>query len=125
MARSPRNRSPRRPAPASRPFIAGGRARPRSSSTPSPRKDARIDRPQEAAIRSGDLLGLLRAVIPAIAAAGPALRHLMAEAQSDPKLRVVFRERLIEPRREPLRQVLSVRILDAHKREALVAAIFG
>jgi AcrR family transcriptional regulator len=85
----------------------------------------RIDRPQEAAIRSGDLPGFLRALIPAIAAAGPALRHLMAEAQFDPKLRLLFRERLIEPRREPLRQVLSVRVADAHKREALVAAIFG
>jgi AcrR family transcriptional regulator len=85
----------------------------------------RIDRPQEAAIRSGDLLGFLRAVIPAMAAFGPALRHLMAEAQSDPKLRALLRERLIEPRREPLRQLLATRVSDAHKREALVSAIYG
>ncbi len=85
----------------------------------------RIDRPQEAAIRSGDLLGFLRAVMPAIAAAGPALRHLMAEAQFDPKLRLLLRERLIEPRSESLRQVLSERVSDSHKRDALVAAIFG
>jgi AcrR family transcriptional regulator len=85
----------------------------------------RIDRPLEAAIRSGDLLGFLRAVIPIIAATGPALRHLMAEAQFDPKLRGLLRERLIEPRREPLRQLLAARASDAHKREALVAAIYG
>jgi AcrR family transcriptional regulator len=86
---------------------------------------ARIDRPQEAAIRSGDLLGLLRAVIPAIAAAGPALRHLMAEAQLDAKLRLQLRECLIEPRRESLRQLLAGRVSDSHKLEAVVAAIFG
>jgi len=70
-------------------------------------------------------LGLLRAVIPAIAAAGPALRHLMAEAQSDLKLRALLRERLIEPRREPLRQILNGRVSDAHRREALISAIYG
>lgn len=86
---------------------------------------ARIDRPQEAAIRSGDLLGFLRAVIPAMAAVGPVLRHLMAEAQFDAKLRAMLRERLIEPRREPLRQILATRVADAHKREALVSAIYG
>lgn len=85
----------------------------------------RIDRPQEAAIRSGDLLGFLSAVIPAIAATGPAMRHLMAEAQLDIRLRLLLRERLIEPRRESLRQLLVGRVSDAHKREALVAAIFG
>ncbi len=85
----------------------------------------RIDRPLEAAIRSGDLLAFLQATIPAIAAIGPALRHLMAEAQFDPKLRALLRERLIEPRREPLRQILATRVADAHQREALVAAIFG
>jgi AcrR family transcriptional regulator len=85
----------------------------------------RIDRPQEAAIRSGDLPGFLRTVIPAIAANGPALRHLIAEAQFDPKLRAMLRERLLEPRRESLRQVLAARTLDAHRREALVAAIYG
>jgi AcrR family transcriptional regulator len=86
---------------------------------------ARIDRPQEAAIRSGDLLSFLRAVIPALAAAGPALRHLMAEAQLDLKLRLQLRDRLIEPRRESLRQLLAGRAFDSHKLEAVVAAIFG
>jgi AcrR family transcriptional regulator len=85
----------------------------------------RIDRPQEAAIRSGDLPAFLRAVIPAIAAHGPALRCLIAEAQFDPKLRAILRERLLEPRRESLRQALAARTLDAHRREALVAAIYG
>jgi AcrR family transcriptional regulator len=85
----------------------------------------RIDRPQDAAIRSGDLLAFLRAVIPVIAASGPALRCLMAEAQFDPKLRTMLRERLIEPRRASLRQVLAGRVADAHRLEALVAAILG
>ena len=85
----------------------------------------RIDRPQEAAIRSGDLPAFLRAVIPAIAANGQALRCLIAEAQFDPKLRATLKEKLIEPRRESLRQVLAMRALDAHRREALIAAIFG
>jgi hypothetical protein len=49
----------------------------------------------------------------------------MAEAQFDPKLRAVLREKLIEPRRESLRQALASRALDAHKREALIAAIYG
>jgi AcrR family transcriptional regulator len=86
---------------------------------------ARIDRPQELAIRAGDLPAFLRAVIPAIAANGQALRHLIGEAQFDPKLRAALKERMIEPRRENLRQVLASRALDAHRREALIAAIFG
>jgi AcrR family transcriptional regulator len=86
---------------------------------------ARIDRPMEAAIRAGDLLGFLRGVIPAIAAIGPALRHLMAEAQFDPTLRALLREKLIDPRREPLRQILAARVSDAHRREALISAIYG
>jgi AcrR family transcriptional regulator len=86
---------------------------------------ARIDRPQEAAIRSGDLTAYLRAVIPAIAANGQALRHLIAEAQFDPRLRAMLKERMIEPRREHLRRALATRALDAHRREALIAAILG
>jgi AcrR family transcriptional regulator len=86
---------------------------------------ARIDRPQEAAIRSGDLLGFLRAVIPALSTFGPALRHLMAEAQSDSKLRASLREQIIEPRCAPLRQILAARVSDVHRREALIAAIYG
>src|SRR5471032_1587358 len=51
---------------------------------------ARIDRPQEAAIRSGDLQGFLRSLFAAIAATAPALRHLMADAQTDPQLLTSF-----------------------------------
>ena len=86
---------------------------------------ARIDRPQEAAIRAGDIFGFLRGFVLGMAAVGPVLRHLMAEAQSDPKLRALFRERLLEPRREPLRELLAASVSDAHRREALVAAIDG
>lgn len=86
---------------------------------------ARIDRPQEAAIRVGDLLSFLRAVFAAVAANGPVLRHLMAEAQFDPDLRALLLERLIEPRRDALRRVLEERIPDAARREAMVAAIYG
>jgi AcrR family transcriptional regulator len=85
----------------------------------------RIDRPQEAAIRAGDLLGFLRAVFAALAVNGAALRHLMAEAQSDARLRVLLRDRLVEPRRDSLRRVLEARIPDAARREAMIAAIYG
>jgi AcrR family transcriptional regulator len=86
---------------------------------------ARIDRPREAAVRAGDLFGFLRAVFAAFAVNGPALRHLMADAQSDPELRVLLRDRLIEPGRDTLRRVLEARIPDAARREAMVAAIYG
>ena len=86
----------------------------------------RIDRPQEAAIRSGDLLSFLRAVFPAIAVNGPALRHLMAEAQFNGKLRAMLLERLIEPRREALRELLAAaHVADKTARETIVAAIYG
>jgi AcrR family transcriptional regulator len=86
---------------------------------------ARIDRPQEAAIRSGDLLNFLRAVFAGIAANGAALRHLMAEAQSDRKLRAMLLERLIEPRREALRELLAAHVSDKVMRETIVAAVYG
>jgi AcrR family transcriptional regulator len=85
----------------------------------------RIDRPQEAAIRAGDLFGFLRAAFAAFAANGAVLRHLMAEAQSDARLRGLLRDRLVEPRRDSLRRVLEARIPDAARREAMVAAIYG
>jgi hypothetical protein len=49
----------------------------------------------------------------------------MAEAQFDPTLRALLREKLIDPRREPLRQILAARVSDAQRREALIAAIYG
>lgn len=85
----------------------------------------RIDRPQEAAIRAGDLVGFLRAIFAAFAVNGAVLRHLMAQAQSDPELRILLRDRLIEPRRDSMRRVLEARIPDAARREAMVAAIYG
>jgi AcrR family transcriptional regulator len=86
---------------------------------------ARIDRPQEAAIRSGDLQGFLRSLFTAIAATAPALRHLMADAQTDPQLLSSLRQELIDPRIQDLRRVLEVGVPDSSKREALVAAIYG
>ena len=65
----------------------------------------RVDRPREAAIRAGDLVGFLRAAFGAFAANGSTLRHLMAEAQVDPQLRILLRDRLIEPEREALRKI--------------------
>jgi AcrR family transcriptional regulator len=86
---------------------------------------ARIDRVQEEAIRAGDLLTFLRTASAAYSASAPVLRHLIAEAQSDPALRVLLRDRLIEPRREALRRVLEPHIADAEQREAIVAALYG
>lgn len=86
---------------------------------------ARIDRPQEAAIRAGDLLGFLRTVFAAAGVHGAVLRHLMAEAQFDPKLRGLLRKLIVEPRSDALRRALEQRIRDANRREAMVAAIDG
>jgi AcrR family transcriptional regulator len=86
---------------------------------------ARIDRPQEAAIRSGDLLGFLRALCANFTVTGSVLRHLIAEAQSDADLRILLRRQLIEPRRADLSRVLEGRAPDAAQREALATAIYG
>ncbi len=85
----------------------------------------RIDRPQETAIRTGDLAGFLRAALAAILANSSVLRHLMAEAQSDPGLRIPLREQLIEPQRVALRRILEGRVADASRREMMVDAIDG
>jgi AcrR family transcriptional regulator len=85
----------------------------------------RIDQPQEAAIRAGDLASFLRGAFAVLARSGHALRHLMAEAQYDPALTHMLRERLIEPRREALRRLLAQRMPDAKLRAAAVAAIYG
>ena len=86
---------------------------------------ARIDRPQEAAIRAGDLSAFLRAMLSALVANGSVLRHLMAEAQADPALRVSLCEHLIEPQRAALRTILERRIAEDARREAMVVAISG
>lgn len=85
----------------------------------------RIDRPRAAAMEAGDLLRLLRAIMAASAGSGAVLRHLMAEAQADPRLRAQLREQLVEPRRAAFRGVLAGRVADPARLEALVAAIDG
>jgi AcrR family transcriptional regulator len=85
----------------------------------------RIDRPQEAAIQTGDLESFLRAVFAAVAESGSVLRHLIAEAQSDPELRRLLLEQLVEPRRDALRALLARRLPKAAPQEAAVAAIYG
>lgn len=84
-----------------------------------------IDRPQAAAIAAGDLETFLRAVFAAVDQGRLVLRHLMAEAQFDPDLRRLLLDRLVEPRREALRELLATRVPDPSSREAAVAAIYG
>ena len=86
---------------------------------------ARIDRPMEAAIRSGDLLGFLQASFAALTTVGPALRCLMAEAQSDADILDGFRRHFVEPRRDGLRRVLEPRVASPAERETWVEAIDG
>jgi len=85
----------------------------------------RIDRPQEAAIRAGDLAGYLRGALANMVANGSVLRHLMAEAQADSLLLVASREETMEPQRAALRRILENRISDPNQREELLAAIHG
>jgi len=85
----------------------------------------RIDRPQEAAIRAGDVALYLRSLFANSAAGHPALRLLLAEAQSDAKLLAAFRARIVEPRLEALRLVLERRVPDPAVRGAVVEAIDG
>ena len=85
----------------------------------------RIDRPMDAAIRAGDLHGYLRAAFAALATIGPALRCLMAEAQTDPEILNAFRRHFVEPRCDGLRLLLERRIASPAEREILVEAIDG
>ena len=85
----------------------------------------RIDRPQEAAIRNGDVLGFLRGQFSTSSAFNPALRSLMAEALGDADLLAALRERVMEPRCASLRLVLEPHVADPASREILVAAIDG
>lgn len=86
---------------------------------------ARIDRPQEAAIGAGDLEAFLRSALTAIVVNESVLRHLMADAQDDPALRLSVREQLIEPQRVALRRVLEKRIADRSRRDLIAVAING
>jgi AcrR family transcriptional regulator len=85
----------------------------------------RIDRPQETAIRAGDLAGYLMAALKGMSANASVLRHLIAEAQADPTLLAPLRQQIIEPQRAALRGILESRIRDVERREAMIAAIHG
>ncbi len=63
---------------------------------------------EQKAIAAGDLERFLRSAFRALKPTGATLRHLMAEAPSDAVLRRALQERLIEPRRETLRKLLSL-----------------
>jgi len=86
---------------------------------------ARIDRPMDAAIRAGDLNSFLRAAFAALTTTGPALRCLMAEAQSDPDILSGLRRHFVEPRCDGLRRLLEQRVPSPTERETLVEAIDG
>jgi AcrR family transcriptional regulator len=86
---------------------------------------ARIDRPLEAAIRGGDVLGFLKGSFAALTTTGPVLRHLLAEAQSDPNLLLLLREQWLDPRDNDLRRTLEARGVEAAKRETVIAALHG
>lgn len=67
----------------------------------------------------------LRKVCEGASRAGPVLRSLMAEAQSNPELRRELKTRLIEPRREAFRRCLAHAGIKARDRDGLVLAIYG
>jgi AcrR family transcriptional regulator len=61
-----------------------------------------------------------------LARTAPVLRSLMAEAQGDGALRVIVRQRLVEPRRAALRaQLAGIGLPEGPAREATVEAIDG
>jgi hypothetical protein len=67
-----------------------------------------------------------RRVCVAAARAAPALRSVMAAAQSDSALRKLLFDRLIAHRREALDSVLrAAGIAEARRRETLIFALYG
>jgi AcrR family transcriptional regulator len=85
----------------------------------------RIDRPGEAATRAGDVERFLVANFAAAASLFPALRCLLAEAQSEPDLLEARRQEILEPRAAALDAVLARQIPESRARRALVEAIEG
>jgi len=85
----------------------------------------RIDRPREAALRAGEVEKFLLADIAAAASFFPALRFLLAEAQSEPDLLKALRLEIFEPRAAALDAVLARRVLEPGARRALVEAMEG
>lgn len=73
------------------------------------------------------LTAFLRLTFEALQQTGPAIRSLMATAQSDPEFRELFKARFIEPRRQALRGVLldDGRQIPAANVDAAVIALFG
>ena len=72
------------------------------------------------------LSSFFQRVCAAATCAAPVLRSLMAEAQFDTALRAELKARLIERRRDALRQTLiRAGITDLRQREALVLALYG
>jgi AcrR family transcriptional regulator len=84
----------------------------------------RIDRPREAAIRAGEVERFLVADLAAAASLFPALRFLLAEAQSEPDLLAALRLEILEPRAAALETVVSRRVPQPRAR-ALAEAIEG
>jgi AcrR family transcriptional regulator len=85
----------------------------------------RIDRPREAALRAGDVEKFLVADLAAAAPFLPALRFLLAEAQTDPDLLAALRVNVLEPRAAALDAALERRVPDPQRRKTLVEAIDG
>ena len=85
----------------------------------------RIDRPRDAAIRSGDLAAYLKAEFAALKPFAASMRALFVDAQSDPQTAESFRVAMLAPRREALRRILAGYAADAELRDALVEAIDG
>ncbi len=85
----------------------------------------RIDRPREAAMAAGDLAKFLVAECAGAKPFDAALRFLVAEAQGDADLMAAIRAEVVEPRAAALRAILSRRVTEAARVEALVEAIDG
>jgi AcrR family transcriptional regulator len=84
----------------------------------------RIDRPRESATRAGELEKFLVADLAAATSLFPALRFLLAEAQSEPNLLAALRLEILEPRVAALAAVLSRRVPEPSAR-ALAEAMEG
>jgi AcrR family transcriptional regulator len=84
----------------------------------------RIDRPRESATRAGELEKFLVADLAAATSLFPALRFLLAEAQSEPDLLAALRLEILEPRVAALAAVLSRRVPEPSAR-ALAEAMEG
>ncbi len=85
----------------------------------------RIDRPRETAMRAGEVEKFILADLAASAPFFPALRFLVAEAQSEPDLMAALRLDILDPRAAALDSALARRSPDPDIRKTLVEAIEG